>query len=85
MILAHFHSLGNEPVARDRLKSLVRHGAIDGAVCRSIEADTPLRPVDFAVSKEHNISRTCSSVQNMEAGQLSGSSGTGLLAEEMND
>ena len=80
MILAHFHSEGNEPVAMDKLKSLVRLGAIDKAVCLSIRAETPSRPVDFIVSREHSSSVTRSSVQSMEAGELSGSSGAGLLS-----
>ena len=36
VILAHFQSEGNEPDAMERLKSLVRLGVIDTAVCLSI-------------------------------------------------
>ena len=49
VILAHLQSEGNEPDAIDRLNSLVRLGAIEKAVCLSIRADIPSRPVDLAV------------------------------------
>ena len=54
--LAHFQSEGNEPDAIDRLKSVVRLGAIEAAVCLSITADTPSSPVDLVVSKEQSRS-----------------------------
>lgn len=72
--------MGNEPVAMDKLKSLVRLGALEKAVCLSIRAETLSRPVDFVESRKHSSSVTCSSVQSIEAGQLSGSSRVGLLS-----
>ena len=80
VILAHFQSEGNEPDAMERLKSLVRLGVIDTAVCLSITADIPSRPVDLVASKVHRRSQTSSSVQSIEAGQVSGSRGTGSLS-----
>ena len=66
-------------MAMDILKSFVRQGAIEAAVCLSIIAETPSSPVDFVVSKEQRSSVTRSSVQSMDSGQVSGSSGVGLL------
>ena len=56
IIFAHFQSEGNMPDAMERLKSLVRLGVIDTAVCLSITADMPSRPVDLVASKVHRRS-----------------------------
>ena len=76
VILAHFQSVGKQPVEIDMLNnSLVRLGAIARAVDFNILADTPSKPVDLAGFRFCNNSITCSSVHRMGVGQLFGSSG----------
>ena len=48
VILAHFQSVGKQPVEIDLLNNLVRLGAIARAVDFNILADTPSKPVDLA-------------------------------------
>ena len=68
MILARFQAVGKQPVAIERLNSLVRLGAIDKAVDSSIIADTPSRPVDLPGFREFSKSVTWSSVHWFDSG-----------------
>ena len=70
MILAHFQSLGKQPVAIDMLNSLVRLAVIAGAVDFNIIADTPSKPVDFAGLRLHSRSEISSSVHSIDNGLL---------------
>ena len=51
------------------------------AVDFNINADTPSRPADLAELNEQNIYFTSFSLQRIDAGQLQGSRGAGLLSE----
>lgn len=79
VILAHFQSVGKQPVEIDILNSLVRLGAIARAVDFNIVADTPSKPVDLAGFRLCNNSIICSSVHIIDVGQLFGSSGVSSL------
>ena len=79
VILAHFQSVGKQPVAIDMLNSLVRLGAIEGAVYFNIVAETPSKPVDLAGFRLCNSSIICSSVHRIDTGQPFGSRGVRSL------
>ena len=74
IILAHFQSVGKQPVAIDILNSLVRLGAIERAVDFNMVADTPSKPVDLTGSRPSRSSVIC-----IDAGQLFGSRGVRFL------
>ena len=61
---AHSHSVGERPLAIDRLNSFVKLCAVNAAVDRSITAETLSGPVDFAESRFSKRSVTSSSVQS---------------------
>ena len=67
-ILALFHSLGKVPLVKDKLKSLVRLGAILYAHDFNILAEMLSTPVDFDESRLTSISATLSSMQRNSSG-----------------
>ena len=79
-IRAFFQESGSLPADSDKLKNLVRDGAMDVATDFNILADMPSGPVDFEVSRPEIKSKTSSSLHRRSVGQSLGASidGCGL-------
>ena len=67
-ILACFQASGSVPVVIERLKSLVKLGAIEKAVDLSILGETPSKPIDLSGRREIRSSSMTSTEHKNSSG-----------------